>query len=243
MAYYNRSPQKSYSRGYRKNPYGGSPRKTAENGATGSFNIDSESLDAPGPYISPDLELAANDPLHHYILRSGYHKGKALAAVHLMNPTYAKWMRDKYYDTLPEEHILRKVLDQFAHENEGAEVWTLPLLAVAPLRFREEDGKRHIYMQERYLKKTWNTTPEALVEAGVQYRVSEMSKTRAKKFALFQVYEYAKNMGGMNEKEADEAVHTEVARIMKTRANYNNFKSGSYSGYGAGDSCPFQCCA
>jgi len=243
MAYYNRSPQKSYSRGYRRAPYGGSPRKTAPNGGTGSFDVNSESLDAPGPYISPDLGLAANDPLHHYVLRSGYYKGKTLAAVHLIKSNYVQWMKDKYYDTLPEQHILRKALDQFSQESQGAEVWTLPPLAAAPPRFREEDGKRHMYMQERYLKKTWNTTPEALVEAGVQYRVSEMSKTKAKKFALFQVYEYAKNMGGMNAKEADEAVHTEVARIMKTRANYNNFKSGAYSGYDAEDFCPFQCCA
>jgi hypothetical protein len=46
----------------------------------------------------------------------------------------------------------------------------------------------------------------------------------------------------MSAQAADAAVHAEMARIMKTREKYNNFKSGGYGGFDSGDFCPFQCC-
>jgi hypothetical protein len=103
-----------------------------------------------------------------------------------------------------------------------------------------------MYMQESFLTKTWNTTPDALMATGVNFRVSGQSKTKAKKFTLFQVHEYVKNTGGMSAKAADAAAHTEIDRIRKTRENFNYLKSGGYSGgYGGFDGggfCPFQCC-
>ncbi|KAF2819181.1 hypothetical protein CC86DRAFT_252606, partial [Ophiobolus disseminans] len=100
----------------------------------------------------------------------------------------------------------------------------------APPRFREDDGKRHMYMQERHLKNAWKLTPDELEHAGVQHKVSNLLKTKVKKIALFQMYEYAKNKG-MGVEKADEAARTEVGRIVKTRTNYSRFQSG---GYGSG---------
>jgi hypothetical protein len=78
---------------------------------------------------------------------------------------------DKHYDALPTEHILRKAADQWSDMQDGEEnKWTLPPLCKAPPGFR--DDNRHIYMQERFLAKTWNTTPHALMTAGVNFRVS-----------------------------------------------------------------------
>lgn len=101
----------------------------------------------------------------------------------------------------------------------------------------------HVYMSERFLKKTWKVTPDELVDAGVAFKTSQASKTKSKKFALYQLYEYVKHKGVMGDREANEAVHTEIQRIMKNRDNSNKFRSREYSGYGADNFCPFQCCA
>jgi hypothetical protein len=104
----------------------------------------------------------------------------------------------------------------------------LPPISAAPKHFREADSFKHMYMSERFLKKTWKTAPEELVAAGVQLKVSEQTKTKAKKFSLFSLYEYAKGMGGMSGREADDEANTEIVRIMKSRANYASFRNCGY---------------
>ncbi|EDU40618.1 hypothetical protein A1F94_000871 [Pyrenophora tritici-repentis] len=108
---------------------------------------------------------------------------------------------------------------------------------MAPSSFR--DGKYHIFMQERYLKKWWKVEPDDLAKAGVKVKESPNTTTQAKKFALYHVWEYVQGNGIMNRKEADEVLEIELKRIEKTRQNYRTYQSGGYSG-GCGWLC--ECC-
>ncbi|KAF1851202.1 uncharacterized protein K460DRAFT_361968 [Cucurbitaria berberidis CBS 394.84] len=236
-------PQKGFSKGYRSHPYGASPNRQPTNHKSNSFDPDSESLNAAGLHASPSLELARSDPFHHYIICSGYFRGKTLAEVHLIKPDYLPWMRSKHYDALPDTHIIRKALDQWEKESgsETSHSWSLPPISSAPSRFRQDNGSYHIYMSERFLKKTWKTTRAELEAVGANSIVSHRSKTQSKKFALFHVYEYAKGPGGMSTAEADKAAATEMARITKSRANYRRFTDQMSNSFDD-DDCDFDCC-
>ncbi|KAF1935893.1 hypothetical protein EJ02DRAFT_303614, partial [Clathrospora elynae] len=85
-----------------------------------------------------------------------------------------------------------------------------------------------LYIQQRFFKKTWKTTPKGLAAAGAKFMVSENTKTKPKMFALIHVYEYVKATGKLSAEEAEEAVENEFERIEKTAANFKSFESGDY---------------
>jgi hypothetical protein len=59
-------------------------------------------------------------------------------------------------------------------------------------------------MQEKYLNKWWKVMPQELVDAGVEYKVNQNTKTKAKKFALYQVYEYVKKHNKLSREELED---------------------------------------
>jgi hypothetical protein len=211
---------------YRTAPYGGSGSsgKPSTNGSGITFNPKSEPLEAPGPYPLPNKELARSDPLHHYIIRTGHFKGKTFIQVNAENPTYLSWIRKKYYAELDDDHILRKILDQWAPT--AATTNTLPRLSSAPEKFRH-DGY-HIYMQQRCLKKASKITLEELLDAGAEPKDSNNPMTAAKQFALFHVYEYATSKEKLSIQEAECAADLEIERVKGMRSNYSRYKSGGY---------------
>ncbi|KAA8625810.1 hypothetical protein PtrSN002B_011226 [Pyrenophora tritici-repentis] len=68
-----RAHQNSHTRGYRTSPHGG--------GSQGKFDPGMEKIDD----ASPGAERVQADPFHHYVIRTGYHKGKTLAQFHKGN--------------------------------------------------------------------------------------------------------------------------------------------------------------
>lgn len=90
-------------------------------------------------------------------------------------------------------------------------------------------------MQARFLKTTWKTTPAVLEAAGVTFKVSALSKTKAKQFSLFQVHEWAKRReGGVAREEVERAADREVESIRAQRENYARFREGGAGAYGGG---------
>ena len=99
-------------------------------------------------------------------------------------------------------------------------------------------------MQEKYLNKWWKVTPEELVDAGVEHKVNENTKTKAKKFVLYQVYEYVKRQQKLSRDEIEQTLEEEKGRKLRTRATYQSYKNGEFSGGYGGDfdgfyDCPF----
>jgi hypothetical protein len=178
-----RTPQKkSFSKGHRSSPYGSASRKKPAGGTFGaSLNPNLGNLDTSGQHPSPNIELAHKDPLHHHIIRSGFHRGKTLAEVHVEDDSYMGWIRGKHYNTLSHDHILRRAIDQWDAESKTTGTWTVPALNTAPARFRQANPKFYLYMQERCLKKLWKVTPAELEAAGAKFTQNMAEKTKPEK--------------------------------------------------------------
>jgi len=95
-------------------------------------------------------------------------------------------------------------------------------------------------MQEKYLRKWWKVTAQELIDAGVEYKVNESTKTKAKKFSLYQVYEYVKKHNKLDREELEAVVEDEKDRINRTRATYKSYQNGDFAGGGGDyDDCPW----
>ena len=51
-------------------------------------------------------------------------------------------------------------------------------------------------MQEKYLNKWWKVTTQELIVCGIEPKVNENTRTEAKKFPLYKIYEYVKRERG-----------------------------------------------
>ncbi|KAH6866877.1 hypothetical protein BKA58DRAFT_441872 [Alternaria rosae] len=65
-----------------------------------------------------------------------------------------------------------------------------------------------------------------------QYKVNENTKTKAKKFSRYQVYEYVKKHNKSSRGEVEILVEEEKDRINKTRATLKSYQSVEFAGGG-----------
>ncbi|KAI4918234.1 hypothetical protein J4E90_002615 [Alternaria incomplexa] len=233
MPYHGRAPQKSHTQGYRSSPYGASPRNNAGRGkGPGSFDVQREYINEH----SPDAESARRNPLHSYFIQTGKHRGNTLAHISRFDEQYLGWISSECCRNLPRDHIIRRAIDQWNAERRAS--GALPPVSSAPSRFKS--GKYHLYMQEKYLRKWWKVTAQELVDAGVDYKVNEKSKTQAKKFSPYQVYEYVKKHNKLDREELEAVVEDEKDRINRARATYKSYQNGDFAGGGIDyDDCPW----
>jgi hypothetical protein len=134
MPHHGRTPHKTHTQGYRSSPYGAS--KNTGGRGKGSFNIHRETIDE----YSQDAERARRDPLHHYVIRTGKHRGHTLAHINRSDEQYIGWISSEYYRNLPREHVIRRAIDQWNAERRAS--GALPPVSSAPQRFK--NGKFHL---------------------------------------------------------------------------------------------------